>query len=89
VTSKYDRLADHLVAIGAPVITMTFAEIEAIVGPLPTIARHESPWWGATAASRYAYAHALRWRQAGYVADRPDFAAETVTFRRVGPCSPR
>ncbi len=84
MTSKYDRLADHLAAIGAPVITLTFAAVEAVVGPLPAQARHESPWWGATAASRYAYPHAIRWWQAGYVADRPDFAAETVTFRRVG-----
>jgi len=29
------------------------------------------------------YPHTYVWRDAGYVADRPDFAAETVTFRRV------
>jgi len=89
VTSKYDALGDHLGAIGAPVVTMTFAEVEAVIGPLPPQARHASAWWGATPAGRYQHAHALHWRQAGYVADRPDFAAGTVTFRRVEPCSPR
>jgi len=83
MSSKYDRLADHLAALGAATITLTFAEVEAVVGPLPTQARNQPGWWGATPAGRYAYAHALRWRQAGYVADRPDFAAEAVTFRRV------
>ncbi len=34
MTSKYDRLADHLAAGGAVAITLTFGEIEAVVGPL-------------------------------------------------------
>ncbi len=83
MTSKYDRLVDHLAASGAATITLTFAEVEAVLGPLPTQARHTPSWWGATPAGRYLHPHALAWRQAGYVADRPDFAAETVTFRRV------
>ncbi len=59
MTSKYDRLADHLVSLGAPVITLTFAAIEAIVGPLPAQARHASAWWGATSARRYLHPYAL------------------------------
>lgn len=83
MTSKYDRLGDHLAALDAPVITMTFTEIEAVVGPLPMQARYHAIWWGATSAGRYLHPHALTWRQAGYVADRADFAAEAVTFRHV------
>ncbi len=83
MTSKYDRLADHLAAIGAATIVLTFAEIEAIVGPLPQQARRAAEWWGATPAGRYFHPYALTWLQAGYVADIPDFAAETVTFRRL------
>ncbi len=85
MTSKYDRLADHLLAIGAATITLTFAEVEAVVGPLPPQARYAPAWWGATPSGHYGHAHAIRWRQAGYVADRPDFIAGAVTFRRVGP----
>jgi hypothetical protein len=35
MASKYDRLGDHLAAIGAATIILTFAEVEAVVGPLP------------------------------------------------------
>jgi len=87
VTSKYDGLADHLAASGAATTTLTFAEVEAIVGPLPALARRAPDWWGATSAGRYFHGHAINWRQAGYIADRPDFAAETVTFRRVAKAS--
>ncbi len=83
MTSKYDRLADHLAALDAPVVTLTFAAIEALVGPLPATARRDKYWWGTTTFARYASAHILAWWQAGYIADRPDFTAETVTFRRV------
>ncbi len=75
MTSKYDRLADHLAAIGAATTTLSFAEVEAVVGPLPPQARYAPAWWGATPAGRYMYTHAISWRQAGYVADRPDFPA--------------
>jgi hypothetical protein len=84
MTSGYDRLGDHLAAIGAATIILTFAEVEAVVGPLPPSARLpiNEQWWGATAVGRFHHAHAMYWRRAGYVADRPDLAAETVTFRR-------
>jgi hypothetical protein len=84
MTSRYDRLAEHLAGLDAPVITLTFAEIEAIVGPLPGEARRTNPsWWGTTPRARYRHPHTRYWRAAGYQADRPDLAAETVTFRRV------
>jgi len=83
LTSKYDRLADHLAGLGAATITLTFAEVETIVGPLPVAARSLVAWWGVTASGRYNNPHAMHWWDAGYVADRPDFAAQTVTFRRL------
>ena len=83
MTSKYDRLADHLVSLDTPMITLTFAEIEAVIGPLPAAARLPGQsWWGNTPKSRYLNAHAMCWSKADYIADRPDFAAETVSARR-------
>ncbi len=35
MTSKYDQRGAHLAEIGAAVITITFTEVEAVVGPLP------------------------------------------------------
>ncbi len=87
MTSKYDRLADHLAGLDAPAITLSFAEVEAVVGSLPAQARNYPSWWGATPAGRYLHGYAVNWWQAGYVADRPDFVAETVTFRRVAKAS--
>ncbi len=85
MTSKYDRLADHLAAIGAATITLTFTEVEAVIGPLPAQARYAPDWGGTTPSGRYLHPHVRNWWQAGYVADIPDFATETVTFRRVAP----
>lgn len=83
MASKYDGLGDHLAALGDDAITLTFAEVEAIVGPLPPYARRAREWWGASAKGRFQYAHAAHWWRLGYAADRPDFAAGSVTFRRV------
>lgn len=44
MTSKYDRLAAHRAASGAATTTLTFAEIEAVVGPLPALARRDRYW---------------------------------------------
>jgi len=85
MASKYDGLGEHLAAVGAAPIILTFAEVEAVVGPLPHEARAQTAWWGATESGRYHYVHALHWRRMGYVAERPDFVAGTVTFRRVTP----
>ncbi len=65
MTSKYARLADHLATLDAPLITLTFAGIEAIVGPLPALARRDRYWWGATALARYASAHIHAWWRPG------------------------
>jgi hypothetical protein len=85
MTSKYDALGDHLAAIGGATITLTFAEVEAVIGPLTKHARESAEWWGATGGGRYLHAHVLHWWHAGYIADRPDLAAGTVTFRRLAP----
>lgn len=85
MTSKYDTLADYLAAIRASEIRLTFAEIEAVIGPLPPTARRETTWWGTSFSARIGHAHAYAWWRAGYAADPPDFAAGTVTFRRVPP----
>lgn len=85
MTSKYDPLGDHLAAIGAATVVLSFAEVEAIVGPLPKSARIDPSWWGVGRRMIYQYPHALHWRRMGYGPARPDFAAGTVTFRRTGP----
>ncbi len=42
-------------------ITLTFDEIESVIGPLPDEARSYAAWWGVTVSGRYSNAHALGW----------------------------
>ncbi len=61
MTSKYDRLADHLAALDAPVVTLSFAAIEAVVGPLPIQARNHPSWRSATPARHNQHAPMSYW----------------------------
>jgi hypothetical protein len=56
---------------------MTFAELEAIVGPLPSSARTRREWWvnGSTAGAK-------AWRTAGWSVRSVDLAAALVVFAR-------
>ncbi len=83
VTVSGEGLIIATTTSGAVTITLTFDEIEAVTGPLPDEARSYAAWWGTTPFGCYTNAHALGWWHAGYVADRPDFAAQTITFRRL------
>lgn len=83
--SKYDVLGQYLAWLDAPELTLTFAQVETILDcPLPPSAWRHADWWGATSSGRFQNAHAAHWCRLGYIADRPDFAAETVTIRRTG-----
>lgn len=59
--SKYDPLADWLNKQNMSVITLTFTEIEEILGfPLCKSAHTYSVWWGET------HVQAVAWKSAGY-----------------------
>ena len=63
--SKYDALARYLAAQSADRVTLTLAEIEAIIGqPLPAGARQRR-WWGVPHASPFMLRPVIRaagWR---------------------------
>jgi len=68
--SRYQPLADDLAARREQRITLTFADIEAILGaPLPLTATVAAAWWVWPG-----YPHVRRWRVAGWQArlDRPN-----------------
>ena len=78
---KYDPLAAYLAALPADEVTLTFAEIEAIVGaPLPATARLSSFW---STTPRLLVARP--WLRAGWRVARAHLRSESpaVTFRRV------
>lgn len=78
--SKYQPLFDYLRQLDSPETTLTFSEIESILGrDLPKSARQQRGWWsnrdrGAVQASA--------WMKAGYHVFDLDVEQEKVTFRK-------
>ena len=78
---KYDPLREHLASQGAHVdeVAMDFAEIERLVGKLPTSAHAQREWWETTNAAKV-QAHA--WLSVGWQVQPVDLDAEQITFYR-------
>ncbi|PSN11150.1 transcriptional regulator [filamentous cyanobacterium CCT1] len=76
--SKYYRLFEYLQHCPQEVVTLTFAEIESLMGySLPPSARTKQSWWG----NRDSALHAGAWITAGYQASSVDLEQQSVTFQ--------
>ena len=79
--SKYQPLADYLAAQSADEVTLSFAQIEALIGTALPPSAHARAWWK---SSPVVYTHVRVWRQAGWevtaFTSRDD--DRWVTFRR-------
>jgi uncharacterized membrane protein len=85
---KYDPLRDYLAALpeDAGELTMSFGDIEELVGQLPRSARSHQAWWANTDDTRV---EAQAWRAAGWHVVLADQTAEQVVFaRRITDSSP-
>ena len=60
---KYQPLADYLAAQSADEVTLSFAEITALVGALPIPGAYRRSWWMSNGVIRRV---AQRWRTAGW-----------------------
>jgi hypothetical protein len=79
--SKYDLLRRHLDGSTTERMTMTFAEIENVLGfRLPASARRHQAWWANAGES---HAHAAAWLDAGWRTSQLELADERVTFQRL------
>jgi hypothetical protein len=77
VIGKYDPLRQYLRSQAKrDEVAMTFAEVEAIVGSLPSSARTRREWWLNDSAG------AKAWRSAGWSVGSVDLAAVQVVFIR-------
>ena len=81
---KYDPLRDYLADRVADEVKMSFADIENLVGPLPSSARIHRAWWANDSKSE-----ALAWRAAGWRVQSVDQAAGRVVFARSGTTGPQ
>lgn len=74
--AKYDLLHKFLTADPVLPLTLSFAQVELILGTeLPASARTHQPWWGNDAT----HSHAMAWLAAGLKAT-PDMRQQRVTF---------
>lgn len=77
---KYDPLREYLEASDKPVVRLSFAEIERILGDaLPASAYKHSAWWSNEAPGGM-HSHAKSWLDAGYRTQHLDRNGQTVEF---------
>jgi len=81
---SYKELAARL-ANSSGDVTLAFAEIEGLIGPLPVSARTYRVYWLGRAASSPTHAWKRAWEAVGYTVRTCDIPAETVTFRQLDP----
>ncbi len=75
--SKYDPLGEYLAKQTTSPITLTFKQVEDVLGfPLPQSAYNHRPWW-ANGASQ-----ANIWLSRGWRTEKVDMGGNQVTFRR-------
>ena len=78
--AKYDALADHLADLGTDRVTLSFDEIDAVVGGLPPNAKADRTWWGNTTNRTRVQAHA--WMGVGWRVERVSLTRKEVVFGR-------
>jgi hypothetical protein len=81
--SKYDPLYKWLNGQRAQRISMTFSQIERVLGfALPNSAREYRAWW-ANDRSGKSHPYCKSWLDAGYKTERVEMAGEVVAFTRI------
>jgi len=78
--AKYDALVDLLAGLGTDRVTLSFHEIDAVVGGLPPNAKADRTWWGNTTNPTRVQAHA--WMGSGWTVERVSLTTEEVVFVR-------
>ena len=84
--SKYAALEVHLRESGQESVTMTFAEIERVIGAdLPPSAFKHRPWWSNN-PSNSVITHS--WLKAGYKTENVDMASKKLDFVKTAQYPP-
>jgi DNA-binding transcriptional regulator YiaG len=78
--SKYQPLQEFLSRSDVAVVTLTFAEIETLMGTgLPPSARRNKTWWSNRSKGAL---QSSAWMTAGYLVKSLDLEKEEVTFQK-------
>jgi hypothetical protein len=79
--SKYSKLTEHLVSWDSDDLTVSFEELEKILGfPLPRSAYSYPAWWANQAGEGHSQSSA--WQSVGWRTGELDIANERVSFSR-------
>lgn len=79
--SKYDPLYHWLARQSRKEITLTFNELEKILGfKLPSSASRYPAWWDNEEGAETRHVQCKAWFDAGFRVSRPDFLNRTVVF---------
>lgn len=79
--TKYSALSQYLSGLSANTASLTFREIEEIIGnQLPSSAFKHHAWWANESDGTHTWAHL--WQAAGWLRDSVNFEQRIVTFRR-------
>jgi len=80
--TKYHPLFEHLLFSGQGRLSMTFSEIEVVIGaPLPPSARRREEWWSNSPSG---HSQARAWLRANYRTSHVNLAGEKVDFSLEG-----
>lgn len=83
---RYDPLRDYLMQCMSDEVTLSFADVESIIGrPLPPSASRYDAWWANAGDSPFQHSQAKAWHAAGYLA-QADPANQSVRFCRMREC---
>ncbi len=83
--SKYAPLGDHLRKATGNELTLTFDQIEEIIGAdLPPSASKHDEWWQNSTPGSDTHVQALAWMTTGWRKSRVDRSARYVVFSRAG-----
>jgi hypothetical protein len=79
---SYAPLGAHLAGLADDLVTLSFAQLEGILGrPLPASARRHRAWWSNERSG--SHTHAWAWMANGWRVDAVDFTSGTMRFRRL------
>ncbi len=80
--TKYHSLFEYLLFSGQGRLSMSFAEVESIIGAsLPPSARKREEWWSNSPSG---HSQARAWMRASYKASNVDLSGEKVVFSLEG-----
>jgi len=83
---KHGEIAEYLAALDRDSVSLTFAEIEEILGhPLPPSARDHNAWWSNPSNDSHKWARA--WVVAGWRTEHVNLSEDAIHFRRAQPSS--